>query len=164
MEVLLHNATPADFDSIARISVTAYKEYATLLTAENWQKMEQNLFNVAQTADTANFVVARVEDNIVGAVAYYPPGKSNSEYFSDRWASLRLLAVAVNYRGQGIGKLLAQAGIERAKRDNAQGIGLYTSEAMTTAQKMYAKMGFKRDRELPSMLGLRYWLYLLPIT
>ena len=125
--------------------------------------MEQNLSNVSSIADRADFIMAKIEDNIVGAVAYYPPGRSNPQYFDDRWASLRLLAVAPNYRGRGIGKLLTQSGIERAKQDNAFGIGLYTSEAMTTAQKMYAKMGFKRDRELPLMLGLRYWLYLLPI-
>lgn len=42
--------------------------------------------------------------------------------------------------------------------------GLYTSELMTTAQKMYAELGFKRQQELPSMLGLRYGLYFLSIN
>ena len=31
---------------------------------------------------------------------------------------------------------------------------------MTVAQKMYGSLGFKRVRELPRMLDLRYWLYL----
>ena len=58
-------------------------------------------------------------------------------------------------------KLLTKEGIKRAWQDNAQAVGLYTSEAMTVAQKMYGSLGFKQIRELPSMLGLRYWLYVL---
>lgn len=164
MKPVLRIATVADFDSITDISVAAYREYATQLTAENWQKMQHSLSNVVSTANTANFMVAEVEGVIVGAIAYYPPGKSNPRFFGDCWASLRLLAVAPNYRGQGIGKLLTKAGINKARQDNAEGIGLYTSEAMITAQKMYTSLGFKRERELPSMLGWRYWIYLLPIT
>ena len=164
MEIVLRNAIFADFNSIASISIAAYQEYSTNLTAENWQKMQQSLANVSQTAKAASFIVAEIERKIVGAIAYYPPGKSNPKFFEINWASLRLLAVAPEYRRRGIGKLLTKAGIDRAKQDNARGIGLYTSEAMTTAQKMYTSLGFQCDRELPSMLGLRYWLYLQPIT
>ncbi|MDJ0593179.1 MAG: GNAT family N-acetyltransferase [Pleurocapsa sp. MO_226.B13] len=146
------------------ISVAAYQEYSDRLTAENWQKMKQSLVNVAKTANDADFILAEAENEIVGAIAYYPPGKSNPRFFAPNWASLRLLAVTPNYRGQGMGKLLTIEGITRAKKDNAKGVGLHTSEAMTTAQKMYAALGFQCDRELPSMLGSRYWLYLLPLA
>lgn len=163
MTILLRDATPGDFTSIASISVAAYQEYANYLTVGNWQKMQQSLSNVSLTAKTADFIVAKLEDDVVGAVAYYPLGRSNPKFFQSSWASLRLLAVAPNYRGKGIGRLLTQAGIERAKKDNAAGIGLYTSELMTTAQKMYGKLGFQCECELLPMLGLRYCLYLLAI-
>ena len=163
MKILLRDANPVDFASIADISVAAYQEYANRLTAENWRKMQHSLSNVSQTANTADFMVAEVAGITVGAIAYYPPGKSNPKFFGNCWASLRLLAVAPNYRGHGIGKLLTKAGINKARQDNAEGIGLYTSEVMTTAQKMYTSLGFKRERELPSMLGWRYWIYLLPL-
>ena len=35
---------------------------------------------------------------------------------------------------------------------------------MTIAQKMYSSLGFKRVRELPNMLGLCYWLYVLYLS
>ena len=35
---------------------------------------------------------------------------------------------------------------------------------MTTAQTMYLNLGFEPEKELPSMLGLRYWLYVLPLA
>ena len=157
-------ATFKDLDPIANISLQAYQEYRNRLTVENWHKMQQSLSHTKVTASTAQFYVAEIEKTIVGAIAYYSPGKSNPRFFDDDWASLRLLAVTPNFRGRGIGKLLTTAGIERAKSDKATGIGLYTSEAMTIAQKMYGDLGFQRGRELPMMLGLRYWLYLLEIS
>lgn len=58
---------------------------------------------------------------------------------------------------------MTAAGILRAKQDRAKAVGLYTSEIMTAARQMYTSLGFKQERELPSMLGLCYWLYLLPL-
>lgn len=163
MNILCRNAISSDYDTIANINVSAYQEYALGLEAENWQKMKQSLLMVDRTADAAKFIVA-VEPEIIGSIAYYAPGSSNPKFFDSQWASLRLLAVAPNHRGRGIGKLLTREAIARAKQDRAKVVGLYTSEIMTTAQKMYADLGFKLEQELPSMLGLRYWLYLLPIT
>jgi hypothetical protein len=51
----------------------------------------------------------------------------------------------------------------RAKEDQAEAVGLYTSEAMNVARKMYADLGFNQVQELPSLVGLRYWLYVLPL-
>ncbi len=124
MKILLRDAIFSDFDTIARISVEAYQEYSTILEAQNWQKMQHSLSDVETTASTADFIVAEIETKIVGAIAYYPPGKSNSKFFDSQWASLRLLAVEPNYRGKGIGKLLTKEGIERAKEDSAEAIRL----------------------------------------
>ena len=164
MQILIRNAISLDFENISLVSRAAYQEYAAILSAEDWQKMEHSLSNVEHTAKIANFFVAEVEKKIVGAIAYYPPGKSNSQFFNSQWASLRLLAVAPNYRGKGIGKLLTEEGIKSAIEDRAAAVGLYTSEAMTVAQKMYSSLGFKRVRELPKMLGLYYWLYVLYLS
>lgn len=163
MKILLRDATPSDFETIADVALEAYREYAKKLTVQNWQKMKQSISNVDRIASIANFIVAEVESKIAGAIVYYAPGKSNSQFFAPQWASLRLLAVAPEYRGRGIGKQLTAAGISRAKQDRAKAVGLYTSEIMTTARQMYTSLGFKQERELPSMLGLRYWLYLLPL-
>lgn len=161
---LIRNASLLDSEEIANISVAAYKEYAKILSVNNWQKIKQNLSNVEQTALVANFIVAEVENKIVGAVAYYSPGKSNPKFFNSDCASLRLLAVDPQHRGKGIGRKLTIEGINRAKHNRAAAVGLYTSEAMTTAQKLYGSLGFNRVKELPSMLGLRYWLYILTLN
>ena len=161
MNQIIRDAIKQDFEEIANISVEAYRQYGEALTPENWSKMQATLTNVAKTANLASFIVAEENNNILGSISYYAPGKSNPDIFPVQWASIRLLAVAPAHQGKRIGKLLVQECIQRARKDNAPAIGLYTSELMTVARKMYPKMGFKQDKELPSILGLRYWRYVL---
>ena len=95
MKIILRDATALDFEEIANISLEAYREYAEKLTVENWQKMAESICNVDQTASIADFIIAEVESEIAGAIAYYPLGKSNPKFFDSQWASLRLLAVFI---------------------------------------------------------------------
>ena len=162
-QIVIRDAVGQDFKQIARISVEAYRQYAEALAPENWNKMQTTLTNVANTANLASLIVAEEDNNILGSIAYYAPGKSNPNIFPVEWASIRLLAVAPAYQGKGIGKLLVQECIRRAQQDSATAIGLYTSELMTVARKMYPKMGFQQDKELPSLLGLRYWRYMMKL-
>lgn len=91
-----------------------------------------------------------------------------SKIFPPDWAADLLLAVAPTHRGRGFARTLVSAGIQRARNDSAKVIGLFTSELMTAAQQLYESMGFRRESEIPSRFGLRYWRYKLqleePIT
>lgn len=160
-KIFLRDAVRQDFNEIAHISVEAYQQYGEALTPENWSKMQATLTNVSNTANLASLIVAEENNYILGSIAYYAPGKSNPNIFPVEWSSIRLLAVTPAHQRKGIGKLLVQECIQRAQQDNASAIGLYTSELMTVARKMYPKMGFQQDKELPSILGLRYWRYVL---
>ena len=74
-----------------------------------------------------------------------------------------VLAVDPAHRGRGIAKALGSACIACARHDSARVIGLFTSELMTSAQQLYESLGFRRERELPPRLGLRYWRYKLDL-
>lgn len=105
---------------------------------------------------------------IVGSVGYCPAGKGSPEIFPPDWAAVLLLAVAPTHRGRGIARTLVSACIQCARNDSAKAIGLFTSELMTAAQQLYESIGFRRENEIPSRFGLRYWRYKLrleePIT
>jgi ribosomal protein S18 acetylase RimI-like enzyme len=58
------------------------------------------------------------------------------------------LAVYPKARGEGIGKALTQACIEKAKESGLAQVILHTTLTMMTAWKMYEKMGFQRSDEL----------------
>jgi ribosomal protein S18 acetylase RimI-like enzyme len=154
----------SDFDSIAGLNVEAYREFADHMSPDNWRRMETSLRAVEARARSARFLVIRDQGAVVGSIGYCPAGKGNPEIFPLDWAAVLLLAVAPSHRGRGIARTLVSACIQCARNDSAQVIGLFTSELMTAAQQLYESLGFCRESELPSRLGLRYWRYKLQLT
>jgi ribosomal protein S18 acetylase RimI-like enzyme len=156
-------AHTGDFDSIAVLNVEAYREFADHMSPDNWRSMEASLRAVDARARSAQFLVMRDQGAVVGSVGYCLAGKGNPEIFPQDWAAVLLLAVAPTHRGRGIARTLVSACIQCARNDSAQVIGLFTSELMTAAQQLYESLGFRRESELPSRLGLRYWRYKLQL-
>ena len=164
MTLIIRNAVVGDFDNVALLAVEAYCQYSRFLTIENWNTMQKNLSNVSAIAQQGQSIVARCKGELVGSVVYFSPGTSNSRLFQPEWASIRMLAVSPRYQRQGIGQKLSKECIERARIDRAEVIALHTSELMTGARRMYEKLGFETDVELPRSLGIRYWRYLLKLS
>ena|SRR5258706_30605 len=83
-------------------------------------------------------------------------------------AGFRLLAVGKAVRGQGIGKLLTNECIQKAKDLRLSQVIIHSTKAMQTAWKMYETISFKRSEDLDFMqgellcLGLGYALISLP--
>ena len=154
-------AQPSDFDSIAELNVAAYREFAHHMSPDGWRGMEASLRAVEARAQSARFLVMRDQGAVVGSVGYCPAGKGNPEIFPPDWAAVLLLAVAPTHRGRGIARELVSACIQCAHDDVAQVIGLFTSDLMTAAHQLYESFGFRRESELPSRHGLRYWRYKL---
>jgi GNAT superfamily N-acetyltransferase len=68
-------------------------------------------------------------------------------------AGFRLLFVDPLARGQGIGKLLTNECIRKAKDKKLSQVIIHTTMAMQTAWKMYENLGFKRSEDLDFMQG-----------
>lgn len=160
---MIRPATACDFSTIAALNVDAYREFSAHMAAEHWRGMEISLRAVEARAQVTQFLIVRDGEAIVGSVGYCPAGKGNPEIFPTDWAAVLLLAVAPTHRRHGLARELVAACIECARQDSAQTIGLFTSELMTAAQQLYESFGFRRDIELPTRLGLRYWRYRLQL-
>ena len=128
---------------------------------EEWDGLLARVGRMSLLASDGTLLVAVAHDAVCGAVVYIPPGRSNREIFPEGWPSIRMLVVLPAERGQGIGKQLTLACIERARRDGADCIGLHTSEIMRVAEPMYLRMGFVRDAALRPIAGAPYARYLL---
>jgi ribosomal protein S18 acetylase RimI-like enzyme len=74
---------------------------------------------------------------------------------------MRMLAVVPDARGQGVGRALVLACIERARAAGKPGIGIYTRPFMTSAHRLYASLGFRRVRELDWEFEPGEWLWAL---
>lgn len=77
-----------------------------------------------------NFLVARIEGQIVGCVALRDFGKGLQE--------LRSLAVDESFCGRGIGSLLVRSVLDMAKRRNAQRVFTLTLE-----EGLFSRVGFR---------------------
>jgi ribosomal protein S18 acetylase RimI-like enzyme len=68
---------------------------------------------------------------------------------SDEVFELAKMAVAESHRGRGIGRLLAEAAIERARALGARTVVLLTSPKLEAAIGLYRSLGFREVAELP---------------
>lgn len=111
---------------------------------------------------SAEVVIATIDERVAGAVAYVGPGKPKGDLFPAEWPILRMLVVAPEFRGCGLGRALTLECISRAVRDKARLIALHTSPIMKVALPMYERIGFRLEREVAPIFGVPYAVYVKP--
>lgn len=63
-------------------------------------------------------------------------------------ASFRFLSVAEPARGRGVGRVLVEACIDRARRAGSRRLAIFSMAFMTDAHRLYERMGFRRRPDL----------------
>jgi len=148
--LVVRDALPTERNAVRDLTLRAYAEYATVMAPDSWAGLAAAVEAALASADPMERIVADDEGTLIGSVLLYPPSvraygdlagaASNPE--------LRLLAVAPEARGRGVGRALVDECIRRARRDGATALGLHTSRSMVTAVELYRRMGFARAPEL----------------
>jgi len=108
---------------------------------------EAELRDVAGRAAEAEVLVAVDGDGtVLGGVTYVPGHTSPSAEFSERDAAgIRMLAVDPEAQGRGVGEALTRACIDRATAAGRAQLLLHSTPWMTTAHRLYVRLGFARD-------------------
>ena len=149
-----------DSIDIQRVTLGAFKQYKDHY--DNWgmfsTKLEE-LISMAINLRLGELIVATVDKKVVGSVVYVPTEKIEDS-FPKAGAVIRLLAVDPHYRSAGIGKALTEECIRRALHSKLPHVSLHTSPIMEVALKMYLRMGFKLEKEMPSLYGVPYNIYI----
>jgi len=161
-EVSIRNFTMTDQDAVNRVACAAWDQYATRF--EGWDRLATALANTAALASDAELIVAERGGLVVGVVGYVGPFRPREAIFPQDWAIIRMLSVMPAERGCGIGRLLTNACIERARRDEVTTIGLHTSPVMRSALDLYLRMGFTLRQAIPDRLGVPYAVYTLTLA
>lgn len=144
----IRDVTPDDYDAVGELTVQAYRGIALDdLAAADTDDYEPELRDVAGRAASAAVLVA-VDDGgaLLGAVTYVPGRDSGMAEFDEPGsASIRMLAVSPDAQRRGVGEALTRACIERAVASGRRVLLLHSTEWMTTAHRMYMRLGFVRD-------------------
>ena len=157
MEYRLRDFRSADANAVNQIALKAFEQYQDYY--QDWKTFSRGISHMSALSQSAELIIAEVDGQIAGAVAYVGPGKEKASFFPAEWPIVRMLVVQPGYRGMGIGRALTQECIRRAVRDGASLIALHTSPIMKVALPMYERMGFQHEREAPPVHGVSYGIY-----
>jgi ribosomal protein S18 acetylase RimI-like enzyme len=118
---------------------------------------EAELADVAGRARVAEVLVAVDGAQVVGCVTFVPDHRSAlAEQARAGECQIRMMAVAGDRRGQGVGQLLLDAALERGRALRRRAVFLHSTPAMTVAHRLYQRNGFVRvpDRDWVPEPGL----------
>ncbi|MFB6724418.1 GNAT family N-acetyltransferase [Kribbella sp. NPDC056345] len=156
----IRQARPDEYDAVGDLTVDAYThdgfvrgEYAMTLRA------------AADRAAKAELWVAADSDGLLGTVTYCPPGSVYREIGLEHEGEFRMLGVAGRARGLGIGTALTSHCIERTRELGLPRIVLSSAVAMTTAHRIYERLGFTRlpERDWAPIPGLDLYAFSLDL-
>jgi GNAT superfamily N-acetyltransferase len=138
---------PDEHERLAELTVAAYSAINPPSAQGDLDEYEAELRDVAGRATGADTLVAVDSDgSLLGGVTYVPDRSSPWAEFDDPDAAgIRMLAVAPSAQGRGVGEALARACIDRAVTAGRGQILLHSTEWMTTAHRLYERLGFQRD-------------------
>lgn len=139
-----------EMDAVLELTLEAYQEFSTKMPAANWRGLSRTLVRTLQQPGDAQVLVAELDGELCGSVLLFPADSDaygNKDVMSNV-PELRMLAVKPSARGQGIGKQLMEACIERARAAGAAALGLHTGDSMDVALPMYERRGFVRLPQL----------------
>jgi ribosomal protein S18 acetylase RimI-like enzyme len=85
---------------------------------------------------------------VLGSVTYARHGSSLAEVSAPDEAEFRMLGVAPQARGRGIGQALVDACVALARRDGVRRLVLSTQEESAADHRVYERRGFVRRPDL----------------
>ena len=151
----------ADAQRVNGIARAAFAQYEGQYA--DWPTFIEGIGRMADLAADGDLFVAEHRGVVVGAVVHVGPGRPRSAIFPGDWSVIRMLVVAPEARGVGVGRQLVAACLDAARQAGAPVVGLHTSPVMASALRMYTAIGFIRDRDLAPIRGVPYGRYVLPL-
>lgn len=154
--IVVREARPDEYAALGELTVAAYAA-----AGETEEGYYPELLDVAARARDVPILAAVDEatGRLLGTATYVPgPGPWHEGDFGEV-ASMRMLAVAPDAQGRGVGRRLVEACVERARAAGRPGLGLYTRPFMAAAHRLYESLGFQRVPQLDWEFEPGEWLW-----
>jgi ribosomal protein S18 acetylase RimI-like enzyme len=147
-EVIIRAARAEELPAIGELTLAAYLADGFLAGREDGAYASK-LADASRRYEQAELMVAVDDaDTVLGTVTIARPGSAWSEIGRDDELEFRMLAVSPAARGRGVGEALTRVVLDRAVELGFAAVVLSSSRGMTTAHRLYERLGFRRTPEL----------------
>jgi ribosomal protein S18 acetylase RimI-like enzyme len=166
MDFLIRPATASDLHPAGEVTVEAFvgdghitadSDYVSLLRNTARRAAEAELLVAVDPADLSEGPAGRV----LGCVTFTVGGQEWADVATPEEGEIRMLATAAAARGRGVGEALVRATITRSRELGLAGMAFSTQTGMTTAHRIYERLGFRRtpDRDWSPIPDVELWVY-----
>ncbi|WP_328837101.1 GNAT family N-acetyltransferase [Streptomyces europaeiscabiei] len=168
MDITIRHVAPDEYATLGEITAQAYLGDGLLDFGESDVYLGE-LRDVAKRAAEADVLVALADGRVLGGVTFVPAGGPMAGIAAAGEAEIRMLAVAPEARGRGVGEALVRACVERARTvEGCVRVVLSTQRTMRAAHRIYERLGFTRTPErdwnpLPDVLDISLITYELTL-
>jgi len=138
VSLCIHTATPDEYAAVAELTVAAYQPFL----ADDHHYVEV-LRDVGARAAEAELLVATGED-LLGTVTYVPEGGPFGEIAGPDETEFRMLAVAPEAQGRGVGTALLRHVLEDTRARGRAAVVCSSLPEMRAAHHVYERLGFAR--------------------
>jgi GNAT superfamily N-acetyltransferase len=162
--MLIRAANPVELATVGELTLAAYAADGYLDGTEDYS---DELRDAARRAELATLLVAvdEASGQLLGTATFCLAGTPYAEVSCPGEAEFRMLAVAEEARGRGVGAALVQSCIERARAAGSTALALCSLKEMTPAHRIYQRMGFVRapERDWEPLPGLTLVAFVLAL-
>ena len=164
MDVTIRAARDAEYEAVGELTARAYLDDELLTYGERDPYLD-TLRDVRQRAAHSGVLVA-VEpgsEEVLGTVTFVGDGGAYADIAEPGEAEFRMLAVHRAGRGRGVGEALVRECLARARAQGRERLVLSSAPTMTTAHRLYHRLGFRRtpERDWEPLPGLSLWTFAL---
>lgn len=162
-EFLIRPALPPEWPEVGRLTVEAYRVSGYTQADSPYAVKLADAATRAREAEV--WVAVDADESLLGTVTMAGPTSPWADIAGPEDLEFRMLAVSAAARGRGIGEALTRTVLTRAADLNLSGVVMSSSKEMTTAHRIYERLGFHRTPEkdwspVPGMKLVTYRLAL----
>ncbi len=137
--VHIRRAVPTDYDAIAHVTVGTYVGEGHVQPDSPYVT---ELADTEKRAGDAEVIVAVRDCELLGSLTIARPGTPYADIARTGELEFRMLAVAAQARGAGVGTALVRSVINTARAEGFAAVVLTTMPDMLAARRIYERLGF----------------------
>lgn len=141
---VIRQARPDELEAVGELVVRAYREGGHISATSEYTRV---LRDAADRAANADLLVAVDGDKLLGSVTAARHGGRYADVAVPGEMEFRMLAVAPEAAGRGVGRALVRAVIDMAREEGLRRVVLSSQASMTFAHRLYRSLGFRRAAE-----------------